>query len=80
MTAPARIGQCRACLARPRLLDPDIGVCTGCSSRFTRRWLALCIRARESEEFRTSIRAYLTEPRARKLFDAMFGVPVHEVT
>lgn len=79
MTSPAIIGRCRACLARPRVLDPSIGVCTECLSRRGRRWAALCIRAREDEAFRASVRTYL-DPRARKLFDAMFGPVVRDVS
>lgn len=78
MTVPAFIGRCRACLARPRTLEPGIGVCTECLARRGRRWAALCIRAREDEAFRTAVRAYL-DPRARKLFDAMFGPVIREV-
>lgn len=72
------IGACRVCLGRPRRLDPALGVCFECLSRHPRRWLALCIRAREDETFRASVRAYLA-PGARKLFDAIFGPIVHAV-
>jgi hypothetical protein len=75
----ATIGQCRVCLGRPCRIDPSTGACVECLSRRGRRWVALCIRAREDETFRISIRAYLTEPRARKLFDKMFGSPLREV-
>ena len=71
------IGTCRACLGRPRRLAPASGVCVECLSRHPRRWLALCIRAREDETFRASVRAYLA-PGARKLFHAIFG-PVVQV-
>lgn len=76
--APPFIGACRACLGRPRRLDPALGVCIDCLSRHPRRWLALCIRAREDETFRASVRAYLA-PGARKLFDAVFGPVVQAV-
>lgn len=75
-----RIGQCSACLGRPRRLDPNVGACIECLERRGRRWVALCIGAREDETFRASVRAHL-EPRALKLFDAMFGSPpLREVT
>lgn len=79
MTTPAAIGQCRACLGRPRRLDPSTAAYTECLERRGRRWVALCIRAREDEAFRASVRAYL-DPRARKLFDMMFGPPLREIT
>lgn len=79
MIASATIGQCRACLARPRRLEPSTRACSACLERRGRRWVALCIRAREDEGFRTSVRVHL-EPRARKLFDAMFGPPLSEAT
>lgn len=77
LTPPPTIGQCKVCLGRPRRIRPS--VCDACSKRYTRRWLALCIRARESEEFRASIRGHLS-PGGRKVFDAMFGPPLWEVT
>lgn len=74
MTGPTTIGQCRACLARPRTIEPSSGACTDCLRRHTRRWLALCIRAREDLVFRASVRAYLSD-RSRQVFDKMFGPP-----
>lgn len=50
MTAPVtRIGQCRACLARPCRIESRSGACTDCLVRRGRRWVALCIRARERD-------------------------------
>lgn len=72
------IGQCRACLRRPRVLDAGIRVCIDCTRRHTRRWLALCIRAREDERFRASVRAHLG-PSAKRIFDKMFGPIIREV-
>lgn len=74
LASPITIGQCKACLSRPRLLDARSGACLDCLTRRGRRWTALCIRARESPEFRASVRNQL-DPRARNLFDAMFGLP-----
>jgi hypothetical protein len=74
MSPPTTIGQCRACLSRPRVLEQRTGACLECLGRRGRRWVALVIRAREDEAFQMSVRAYLKEPHARKLFDAMFPV------
>lgn len=79
MTTPAAIGRCRACLGRPRRLDPSTGACMECLWRRGRRWVALCVRAREDETFRASVRTYL-DPRARKVFDLMFGPLLREIT
>lgn len=76
MTELPTIGECRVCLLRPRRLQRR--VCAECWRRYTRRWIALCIQARESEEFRASVRGHLS-PGARKLFDKMFGPPLREV-
>jgi hypothetical protein len=73
MIESTMIGQCRACLGRPRRLDPSTRACFECISRRGRRWVSLCVRAREDETFRATVRAYLA-PRSRKLFDAMFPV------
>lgn len=72
------IGQCRACLARPRVLDARTGGCRECLRRYGMRFLALCIRARQDEVFRASVRAYLA-PSSTKLFDALFGPALREV-
>ncbi len=75
--APTSIGQCRACLCRPRLLDARSGACTECLTRRGRRWTALAIRARESPEFRARVREELAPgSRGRQMFDEMFGESV----
>lgn len=78
---PTTIGTCPVCLARPRVISASTEACADCSTRHTRRWLALCRRAREDENFRNAVRAQL-EPRARQIFDRIFPAdtdqPRHE--
>jgi hypothetical protein len=75
--APTSIGQCRACLSRPRIVETRSQACIECLTRRGRRWTALAIRARESPEFRARVREELTPgSRARQMFGAMFGQPM----
>jgi len=73
---PTSIGQCRACLCRPRVVETRSQACIECLARRGRRWVALAIRARESPEFCESVRAQLVPgSRGRQMFDEMFGPP-----
>jgi hypothetical protein len=78
MTTPATIGQCRACLQRPRKIESGSRVCAECLARYGRRMVALAIRAREDAVFRTQVRAELN-PSRQHLFDLVFGPVLREV-
>lgn len=81
MTAPATIGQCRACLRRPRRVEAGSRVCAECLTRYGRRMVALAIRARENPVFHAQVRAELARrsPSRLRLFDLVFGPIVREV-
>jgi hypothetical protein len=82
MTAPATIGQCRACLQRPRRIEAGSRVCAVCVAQYGRRMVALAIRAREDPTFRAKVRAELGKrsPSCSRLFDLAFGPVLREVT
>lgn len=82
MTASATIGQCRACLQRPRRIEACSRICAACLARYGRPMVALAIRAREDPTFRAEVRAELgrRSPSRLRLFDLVFGPVVRAVT